>query len=173
MIQAVLLSVLVCLVGHGITVIVLLHVRTQWAPILLHAGSALMWHGIGLAILFLLGMMRYYWHSVAFFGLGAMTFVFGFGAAYKSVTLRVLVYVARNCATAAAIHDIYHRVVMPGFRERARLLTECGYASLDAEGYVLTAAGRQVVKRISLVRAILEVSSAGLYFKQPAYRLPK
>ena len=166
MIETTLFATLACLAGHGVTVIALLHARVRVAPILLHSISALTWAFAGIAILFGLGAIRYYWHCGAFFGLGAMLFIFGFSAVYKSVTLRTLIFIAQRPNATITAQDIHQHVVMRSFRERADLLTESGLTMLGPNGYSLTGAGRHMAKRISMIRRLLGVQSAGLYFKQ-------
>jgi len=166
MIQAALLTTLACLTGHCITVIALLHMRVRMAPVLLHAISALAWHIVGIAVLLALGMIHYYWHAAAFFGLGVMLFIFGFSAVYKSVTLRTLIFIAQRPTATITARDIHLNIVMRSFRDRADLLVESGLVNLGSDGYSLTNSGRHMVFRISMVRRLLKVESAGLYFKR-------
>jgi hypothetical protein len=166
MIQATLLTTLACLAAHGITVIALLHLHVRMAPLFLHAVSALAWHIVGIAVLLALGMIHYYWHAAAFFGLGVMLFIFGFSAVYKSVTLRTLIFIAQRPTATITPLDIHRTIVMTSFRDRANLLVESGLVNLGGDGYSLTDAGHHMVHRISMLRRLLKIESAGLYFKQ-------
>jgi hypothetical protein len=173
MIETTLIATLACLFGHAATVIAILNARVRLAPVLLHAISGLAWHCVAIAILLAFGTINYYWHSAAFFGLGIMTYVFGFSAVYKSVSLRTLVFIAQSPLTTTTVNAIHEQVVMHSFRKRADLLTQSGLIALGPDGYVLTCAGRKIARRISIIRRLLGVESSGLYYEKNLDRIPK
>lgn len=173
MIETALVTTLACFAGHAVTVIAMLHARVRLAPILLHAISGLTWHCVAIAILLALGAIHYYWHAAAFFGLGVMTYVFGFSAVYKSISLKTLVFIAQSPSTTTTVHVIHEQVVLRSFRKRVDLLTQNRLTVLGSDGYFLTSAGHQLAHRISMIRRIFGVESSGLYYEQLPNRIPK
>lgn len=156
------------LLGHGLSVIALLHARAPLAPVLIHAASAVVWHLVQITTLLVLGAINYYWHCAAFFALGVMLFVFGFSAVYKSISLRLLVVLAQTPGKAIAMVDIQEQLVLKNFRERATMLTATGLVVLTPEGYLLSESGRRMAHKIQAVRALFGAKASGLYFEKPA-----
>jgi hypothetical protein len=163
-IEAVVFVTLGALVGHAVTVVALLHAGVRLAPVAVHGASAIAWHALQIAALLLAGMVAFYWHAAAFFGMGVMLFVFGFSAVYKSISLRFLVMLARAPGYTLTLADAQERLVVKSFRERVEMLTATGLALSTSEGYRLSEAGLRTAGRIAAVRRLFGARASGLYF---------
>lgn len=166
------LTVVVCLLAHAATVIAVRRLGRPLAPIVLHAVSAVGWHMVQIAWLASFGALSCYYHAAALFGLGVMGYVFAFSAVYKSVSLRVLVFLANRGMQAAKIAEVDEHVVMKSFRQRVELLLDSGLITRHEGKYLLTPAGMRALRMPAMLRSFLGTSAAGLYFDETSNRTP-
>ena len=161
------LITLAALAGHISVVIVVLHIRSDLAPILLHLASAVIWHNLLLFLLFAVGAGAYYWHSAAIFAFGVMAFVFIFSAAYKSISLRAIVLLAESENGSVSVFEITEKLVMKSFVDRVDMLAGAGLVEQGPAGYSLTARGRRTADRIRALQKFFGTHTTGLYFTTP------
>jgi hypothetical protein len=138
------------------------------APVAILAIAAVVSHVASV----LLGVMTVrqfqYWNAASIFGFGAMLYVFAFGAVYKSVSLEILLDLARRPGRAATLADIVDRKVPEIFRGRTDILISDGLVECARSGFVVTGAGRAIAGRIAQIRRAFAVGDSGLYdFAKP------
>jgi hypothetical protein len=104
-----------------------------------------------------------YWNATSVFSFGVMSYVFAFGAVYKSVSLEILDALARQPERAVLLPDIVDRQVPEIFRERTEILLSGGLVSRIGPCFETTAAGRKLACRIARLRRTFGIGDSGLY----------
>jgi hypothetical protein len=104
-----------------------------------------------------------YWNAASIFSFGVMSYIFAFGAVYKSVSLEILLEVTELPAREAPLSDIVERQVPGIFRGRTNILVDSGLAERTGSGFVATAAGRKLAGRIARLRRVFAIGDTGLY----------
>ena len=104
-----------------------------------------------------------YWSAASIFSFGVMSYIFAFGAVYKSVSLEILLDVAERPARQVPLSDIVERQVPGIFRGRTKILVDSGLAERTDSFFVATAAGRKLAGRIARLRRAFAIGDTGLY----------
>jgi hypothetical protein len=112
-----------------------------------------------------------YWNAAAIFGFGVMTYVFAFGAVYKSVSLRLLLDLTERPGNAMKLSAIVGDRIPEIVRERIDVLIDSGLVARDDGMFVTTSAGHQIATRLRLARRMLAIGSTGLYDFTPSASL--
>lgn len=115
----------------------------------------------------LLGVMTVrqfqYWNAASIFGFGVMLYVFAFGAVYKSVSLELLLDLARRPGHAATFSDIVEHRIADIFRARIEILVDGGQVERAGSSFVVTSAGRALAGRVAQIRRAFAIGDTGLY----------
>ena len=104
-----------------------------------------------------------FWHFAAFFGAAVSLVIFLYGAVLKSLSLAILVEIARARDEQLSLDGLADLVVRPAFATRAGLLVDSGAAVQTGAAYAITAKGQGLADRIEAVRRFLRLGSLGLY----------
>jgi hypothetical protein len=133
------------------------------APITLLAIAAVISHVVSVTIGAISMQQFQYWNAASVFGFGTMLYVFAFGAVYKSVSLEILLDLARRPGGAAELADIVDRKVPEIFRGRTEILVSSGQVESTGSTFAVTAAGRAIAGRIARIRRAFAIGDTGLY----------
>lgn len=143
-------------------------------PAVLLAITAIITHGLSVALGAASAPHFQYWNAASIFGFGVMGYVFAFGAVYKSVSLEILLEVAQRPGRAAPLADIVNRLAPDIFRGRAEILVSGGQVKRTGSSFVVTMAGRTLASRLASIRRTFVVGDSGLYdFTEPVSKLQK
>lgn len=104
-----------------------------------------------------------YWNAASIFAFGAMTYIFAFGAAYKSVSLNILLNLVSRSGREAPLSDIVEHQVPGLFQARTAILVDGGLAAHVGPSFVATASGQKLAARIAALRRAFGIGSTGLY----------
>jgi len=104
-----------------------------------------------------------YWNAASIFSFGVMSYIFAFGAVYKSVSLEILLDVAERPAREVPLSDIVERQIPDIFRGRTNILVDSGLAERTDSVFVATAAGSRLAGRIARLRRTFAIGDTGLY----------
>jgi hypothetical protein len=104
-----------------------------------------------------------YWNAAAVFCFGVMSYIFVFGAVYKSISLRLLLDLSRRPGRTIEFSDISDRQIPEIFIERSAILIEGGLVNADGDTFLPTPAGRKLAARIARVRRLFAIGDTGLY----------
>ena len=126
-----------------------------FASLTAHAASSLL--GVTLVHPFM------YWNATAVFCFGVMSYVYVFGAVYKSISLRILMDLTRRPARTIEFSDVSDRQIPAIFNERTAILIEGGLVDADGDTFVPTPAGQRLAARIARVRRRFAIGDTGLY----------
>lgn len=145
---------------HIFTVIVALKYLIKIAPVFIHAASAL----IGLILLCLVCEMveLQFWIAFSVLAFCTSSYLFVFGAVYKSLTLRIL------CATQSrggliSMDQLDSTVTIPTFTARVSLLTQMGNVTAAKDHYFLTQKGIKTANFFSVIRRVFRVDTKAVY----------
>jgi hypothetical protein len=115
-----------------------------------------------------------YWNATSVFGFGVMSYVFAFGAVYKSVSLEILDSLTRQPERTVPLPDIVDRQIPDIFRERTEILLSGGLVTRIGPCFETTAAGGKLARRIAQIRRTFGIGDSGLYdFAAPKSRSQK
>lgn len=133
------------------------------APVIVLAIAAVVSHLVSV-LLGVLVLPRFrYWDAASIFGFGVMSYVFAFGAAYKSVSLEILLGLAERPDRAAPLSQVVEGQVPALFRGRTRILIDSGLVEQVDSRFAATAAGRVMAGRIGRLRYAFGIGDTGLY----------
>ena len=104
-----------------------------------------------------------YWNATAVFCFGVMSYIYVFGAVYKSISLRILMDLTRRPARTIEFSDISDRQIPEIFNERSVILIEGGLVDADGDTFVPTPAGQRLAARIARARRLFAIGDTGLY----------
>ena len=133
------------------------------APVAILAFAALMAHAVSSLLGIALIHPFAYWNAAAIFCFGVMSYVYVFGAVYKSISLRILLDLTRRPARTIAFSDISDRQIPEIFNERSVILIEGGLVAADGDTFVPTPAGERLAARIARARRLFAIGDTGLY----------
>jgi hypothetical protein len=139
------------------------------APVAILAMAAVISHAASIMLGIATVAQFQYWSAASIFGFGVMLYIFAFGAVYKSVSLEILLDVAKRPGASAPLADIVERKVPEIFRGRTDILVDGGQVERRGPCFVVTAAGEKIASRIGTLRRAFAVGTTGLYdFAIPA-----
>jgi hypothetical protein len=143
------------------------------APVAILAIAAVVSHVASV----LLGVMTVrqfqYWNAASIFGFGAMLYVFAFGAVYKSVSLEILLDLARRPGRTATLLEIVDRKAPEIFLGRTDILIGDGLVERAGSCFVVTGTGRATAGRIAQMRRAFAIGETGLYDFAAAANAPQ
>jgi len=156
----------------GVIAFVVLAPVMQWAarravtsvsPVMILAIAAVISHLATVALGITYVPQFQYWNAASVFSFGVMSYIFAFGAVYKSVSLEILLDVSEQPAREVPLRDIVEQKVPGIFRGRTDILVDSGLAERTGSGFVATAAGRKLAGRIARLRRAFAIGDTGLY----------
>jgi hypothetical protein len=103
------------------------------------------------------------WRFAAFYACGVAVAIFIFGAVLKSLSLRMLEFMAATPDRSATVDQLTLAVIVPQLNERIALLQANGWIVQDGDVYTATDHGRAVAARMEAVRRFLRIEASGLY----------
>lgn len=133
------------------------------APVILLAIAAVVAHLLGVMLGASTLTQFRYWDAASIFGFCVMGYVFAFGAAYKSVSLDVLLGLVERSDRTASLSDVVDRQVPDLFRGRTRILIEGGQVEQVDSRFAATGAGQIMASRIGRLRRAFGIGDTGLY----------
>src|SRR4051812_43433292 len=122
------------------------------APVILLAVSAVVSHLLGVLLGAMIPPQFRYWDFASIFGFGVMSYVFAFGAVYKSVSLEILLGLVDRPDRKVPVSDVVERQVPGLFRGRTKILVEGGLVEQNGSRFAPTAAGQITAGRIGRLR---------------------
>ena len=156
----------------GVVAFVVLAPVMQWLarlaapsipPVMILAITAIISHLASVVLGIAYVTQLQYWNAASVFSFGVMSYVFAFGAVYKSVSLEILLNVAERPARLVPLSDIVERQVPGIFRGRTKILVDSGLAERTGSSFLATAAGRKLAGRIARLRRLFAIGDTGLY----------
>jgi len=132
-------------------------------PVILLAISALLAHVFGIVLGILTVPQFQYWDAASIFAVCVMSYVFAFGAVYKSVSLAILLDLTGRPGRAAPVSEIVEGQVPRLFQGRTQILVDGGLVEQTGQRFTATAAGRNMAGRIGWLRRIFGIGDTGLY----------
>ncbi|WP_244548985.1 hypothetical protein [Bradyrhizobium canariense] len=132
-------------------------------PVIVLAIAAIISHLASVALGVMTVQQFRYWDAASIFSFGAMSYIFAFGAVYKSVSLEILLDLAKRPNREVLLSDIVEHQVPNLFRGRTDILVEAGFAECVGSSFVATAAGRKLAARIARLRRAFAIGDTGLY----------
>jgi hypothetical protein len=133
------------------------------APVVLLALAAVVSHLLGVLLGVSIVPQFRYWDAASIFGFGVMGYVFAFGAAYKSVSLDILLGLVDRPGRTAPLSDVVDRQVPDLFRGRTKILIDGGLVEQVDSRFAATAAGQTMASRIGRLRHAFGIGNTGLY----------
>ncbi len=102
------------------------------------------------------------WLSFCSFALGVSTYLFLFGAVYKSLSLRMLLMIKENRGYQPLM-QIDALITERSFEDRANILCSMGLVEMNGDVYEVTQKGLDLSNKIRIMRRLFHVSTTGLY----------
>ena len=145
---------------HITMVMIALKILKKTAPVLLHAASAL------LSLIFLCltntTLQLDLWIAFSVLALGSSSYLFVFGAIYKSLTLRMLCS-AQSQKEPISLEQLEILITLPTFLARMLLLSEMGHVTIEKDRYFLTKKGKKTANFFNVIRKIFHVETKAVY----------
>ena len=104
-----------------------------------------------------------YWNAASIFSFGVMSYVFAFGAIYKSVSLEILLDIAGQPGREVPLSEIVEQRVPDIFRGRTRILVDSGLVDRTGPSFSVTQTGQALAGRIARLRRVFAIGDSGLY----------
>jgi hypothetical protein len=133
------------------------------APVMLLALAAVVSHLLGVLLGVLILPQFRYWDAASIFGFGVMGYVFAFGAAYKSVSLDILLGLVDRPGRTAPLSDVVDRQIPDLFLGRTKILIDGGLVQQVDSRFAATVAGQTIASRIGRLRRAFGIGNTGLY----------
>jgi hypothetical protein len=96
-----------------------------------------------------------YWFAV-------ISFLMGFGALYKSISLRILADLLERAHRAERYEAILRRYIhTDSFHDRLRVIVSSEFAKEDAGRYALTAKGKRLVQAAHALQRLFRIEKSG------------
>lgn len=137
--------------------------RWSLVPVILLAISAVISHGLGVVFGILTIPQFHYWDAASIFAFCVMTYVFAFGAVYKSVSLDILLGLVNRPERRAPLSEVVELQVPHLFQGRSKILVDGGLVEQIDSHFTATAAGRDMAGRIVRLRRLFGIGDTGLY----------
>lgn len=141
-----------------------LALRQSWArsPAGIVTGAALLVYVIVIAAATLFDRGANFWLLSIFFWFPTVVVLMIFGAVYKSISLRILMYLLGRPAHTELYSAVLARYVeAESFERRLDVMLEAGFATLTPEGYALTDNGRRLTRGLSAVQKLFAIKRSG------------
>ncbi|MBE9116872.1 hypothetical protein IQ249_13275 [Lusitaniella coriacea LEGE 07157] len=152
---------------YALTVLILLRLPLSLPPIIVHFSLALVIHIITVLTCFIVFETLPYWHGAALYWFCFNLYLFAYSAVYKSISLNILLSLARRPSQSATIEEISAIYVQPSFQERIEILQNAGYVLSKNSTFELTQKGKHLARRIAVVQRLFGIEQSGLYSTVP------
>ena len=137
--------------------------RSSISPVMILAIVAVISH-LASVLLGVVMVQRFqYWSAASIFSFGVMSYIFAFGAVYKSVSLEMLLDIAMQPGRGVPLSDIIEHQVPGIFNGRTRILIHSGLAERIGPLVATTPTGRKFADRIVRLRRAFAIGDSGLY----------
>jgi hypothetical protein len=133
------------------------------APVILLLIAAVASHGLGVVLGIVVVPQFQYWDAASIFAFCVMSYVFAFGAVYKSVSLEILLDLSARPERKGPLSEIVEQQVPPLFRGRIEILLDGGLVEQVDTGFAPTGTGRKMAARVGSLRRIFGIGDTGLY----------
>jgi hypothetical protein len=136
---------------------------TKWTPVVVHILAS-----VGAEVLIVLTGLFVekflFWPATSVLGFGAIAHLFAFSAVYKSVSLRMLMFLAARPDRTADIDALTEALGRPVILGRMSLLCRMGLAEAVPDGkFQVTPAGRQKVRQLASIQRLFGIREGALY----------
>lgn len=139
----------------------------RFPPVLVHGFAAVAAEVAALAVGSLAADEFPVWPATAVIGFGAVANLFVFSAIYKSVSLRMLVFLSAQPGQLVKTETLVERVGRAAVAGRVALLRESGLVERLPDGrYRITERGQRLARQLSLVQRLFGIHRSGLYLER-------
>lgn len=104
-----------------------------------------------------------YWNAASIFSFGVMGYVFAFGAVYKSVSIEILLDLAKRNERQVPLSELVEHKVPDIFLGRTNVLVDSALVERVGSSFAVTAAGQKLAGRIARLRRAFAIGDTGLY----------
>ena len=147
-------------------VVVLVALRTwrRRAPVTIHLVCALLVHI--LTTLSLLDTQREwsYWQMASVYWFSFMLYLYCYSAFYKSLSLRILTFIAESESQSRTTPEILDRIILRSFSDRTDILADGGLVTRSGHSYSVTEKGKRMAMLLRRLRRYLNITEGGFYF---------
>jgi hypothetical protein len=133
----------------------------KFPPVFIHFFSGIL-SLVLLLILTCLTPVLNTWLVFCVLSFGISSYLFVFGAIYKSLSLRMLLF-TNSQGGKITLHALNENITEKSFQTRVDLLIKMGYCTEGVYGYHLSAKGKKIIRKIIFVRQLFRINSLGLY----------
>ena len=145
-------------VGYFAFVLVALRALRRSSPAVIATASSIVVYIVMLAAVAAGGRPVLFWPVSATYWFLALSFLMVFGAIYKSVSLRILLYLLNQPSRADHYAMILARYVeTESYQDRLHILIEGGLATRGATGFQLSPMGRRIAFTILAVQTLYRI----------------
>jgi hypothetical protein len=103
-----------------------------------------------------------FWSLSIFFWFPTLVFLMGFGAVYKSISLRILLRLLERPGHAEDYAAVLARYVTDeSFESRLKVMEANGFAQFTPGGYALTEKGRRLAQTIDWLQRLFAIKQSG------------
>jgi hypothetical protein len=132
------------------------------SPAAIAMGSACLFLAASLPVAALLPVSANYWRSLAVFGFLTVCCLMVFGAAYKSISLRVLLELSRAPSRRVETRQLLQRYIEgESFEARIGAMTGQGLADKVGEGIGLSRTGRRLAVATDRIQRLYRIEESG------------
>jgi hypothetical protein len=144
------------------TVAVALRLSWSWSPAGLAIGAAFTAYAVVLTAAAVISREANFWTTSIFFWFPTVVFLMGFGAVYKSVSLRILLDLLLRPGHAEGYSAMLARyVAAESFENRLVVMQESGLAVATSSGYALTGKGRLLAGVVGALQRLFAIERSG------------
>jgi hypothetical protein len=105
-----------------------------------------------------------YWQSAALYWFATVILIYAYGTCYRSLSVQMLLAVARNASRAMEIETLYEVHFRRFIQNRIDAMVEGGRAEYREGRFVITRAGRSDAALILRARRVFGLRESRLYF---------
>jgi predicted transcriptional regulator len=154
----------VIMVCHILLSTLLVRILRQTAPVILHFLSMLASLLLFFVVAAYIPAIVSVWHGVILISVGAVFWVFGFSAVYKSISLKMLAFLYKEGRRSTTIIELQDKFGDNIFETRIKVLLDMEMIIENAQGrYEITPKGVQILKRFGFIRFLFGVRNIGFY----------
>jgi hypothetical protein len=142
--------------------LVLLRVSNRMSPALLVTTAGLAVYAAVLGVAVMSGPGVLFWPMSAAYWFLTLAFLMGFGAIYKSISLRILLDLLDRPGHADRYEAILNRYVQhESYQHRLSVLTEGGLARRGPAGCEVTSKGRRLAAIVEALQGFFKIAYSG------------
>ena len=133
-----------------------------FSPARVAVGGAWFAYAVAVAAAAVFGRNANFWTVSICYWFPALVFLMGFGAVYKSVSLRILLDLLGRPGQAEHYSRVLARyVAAESFESRLEVMIENRFAVLTSVGYTLTDRGRRLAKATGALQKLFAIERSG------------